>query len=223
MRKILFLMTFLLFWLVSGVGYAQDSINVTLDWIDIKKHLMGNNPTDCLTNSNNYCTASNASHYNLARLGKQLVVLNYSNDSNPGSTSTYGSNCLNALNYYGYTCTDFLDYSAGDAKEPLDREHIVFINGLSYTEQGLIGHSFIIDGYEKVSTIKMYTTGEPSQILSELYYNHINWGWNGDCNGYFLDNIFDTSNANYYDSSANNNNAISIDFNYNVQYSEVYH
>ena len=33
-----------------------------------------------------------------------------------------------------------------------------------------------------------------TDIHEHKYYNHINWGWNGKDNGYFIDNVWDTGN-----------------------------
>ena len=30
-------------------------------------------------------------------------------------------------------------------------------------------------------------------ITTYTYYNHFNWGWNGNNNGYFLSNVFDVT------------------------------
>ena len=38
------------------------------------------------------------------------------------------------------------------------------------------------------------------------YYYHFNWGWYGDCNGYFSKNVFDSQAATWYDGTSNNSN-----------------
>lgn len=43
--------------------------------------------------------------------------------------------------------------------------------------------------------------------------NHINWGWDGHCNGYFSGNVFNPSIGYNYDNS-------NLSHDYNVNYSE---
>ena len=38
--------------------------------------------------------------------------------------------------------------------------------------------------------IQWWYTG--NEEIFYCYYNHINWGWHGDCNGYFNYGVFDT-------------------------------
>ena len=45
---------------------------------------------------------------------------------------------------------------------------------------------------------------------------HVNWGWNGKANGYFLDGIFDITNELEYDY------LLTFNGNYNFQYRLVY-
>ena len=36
-------------------------------------------------------------------------------------------------------------------------------------------------------------------------YLHFNWGWNGDCNGFFYSNVFSPDLGDSYDDEAGNN------------------
>ena len=63
-----------------------------------------------------------------------------------------------------------------------------------------------------------YTTLHPDRppFSRITYYNHINWGWNGRNNGYFLDNIFDTQNYQNLDSSPYS--TVNINFTHEIRY-----
>ena len=52
------------------------------------------------------------------------------------------------------------------------------------------GHAWVVDGYID------YVTGWRSE---EHLYLHCNWGWNGNCNGYFLDGVFNTDTSPSYE------------------------
>ena len=41
-------------------------------------------------------------------------------------------------------------------------------------------------------------------LIRESHVLHINWGWNGDCNGFFNFNIYDIDDAVIYDDTHNN-------------------
>ena len=51
----------------------------------------------------------------------------------------------------------------------------------------------------------------------DLY--HFNWGWDGDCNGYFSTNVFDTTGGTFYDTGSHNHQ---YNLNYYVQLQCVY-
>lgn len=106
----------------------------------------------------------------------------------------YGKNSSNAYSTdYGPALCKYMGYD----------ESLNFIEASYFTESGWIeriqnellsnrpilcsgrsennfGHAFIIDGYE-------YRDGSP--------YFHVNWGWNGFSNGYFLINVLQPSEA----------------------------
>ena len=50
------------------------------------------------------------------------------------------------------------------------------------------------------------------EYYTYYHYNHINWGYDGYCNGYFLADIFNMSNAFQYDGTIN-----SLNHNYTTQ------
>ena len=68
------------------------------------------------------------------------------------------------------------------------------------------GHFWLVDGGYYIKTHYMSSVSHDEinwEVLSdwttELTYNHINWGWDGYCNGFFLYNIFNPTSASEYD------------------------
>ena len=94
---------------------------------------------------------------------------------------------MNALStYFGYNRSmellmrDFYDTAEWDnmLKEEIDNNRPVIYGG---SNENMYGHCFVFDGYNANG------------------YFHINWGWNGDYNGYFATSLLDSgrSNANF--------------------------
>ncbi len=67
------------------------------------------------------------------------------------------------------------------------------------------GHAWIVDGYKyKVTehniyvydgTIKDYVYSESESFTDVVDLQHLNWGWNGKCNGYYNIDVFKTDSA----------------------------
>lgn len=83
------------------------------------------------------------------------------------------------------------------------------MRGRCSNESGeIIGHVWVVDGFRYLSRriqIVKYPYTNPDKVeiieshIENTAYNHINWGWNGMDNGYFLYDVFDTSKALSYD------------------------
>jgi hypothetical protein len=86
----------------------------------------------------------------------------------------------------------------------------------------------MLDGYKTITitirkmartaTSDWFFTGEV--ITENNYYLHFNWGWYGNCNGYFAEGVYDTSQALLYDTGTH-----SVNYNYNIsnKFLNVYH
>ncbi len=82
-----------------------------------------------------------------------------------------------------------------------------------------IGHSWVIDGYKYYKYVIVNNLMiEPEPYTTYCYYNHINWGWNGHSNGYFLDGVFAANQAKSYDT---NQSTSSYSF-YNLSVSAIH-
>lgn len=52
------------------------------------------------------------------------------------------------------------------------------------------GHAWVIDGY-----IKRKNVSSTGSVLNNQTLVHCNWGWHGDCNGYFTSGVFKSQQA----------------------------
>ncbi len=90
----------------------------------------------------------------------------------------------------------------------LDANKPVFAAGIS---GNVDGHAWVIDGYKKqsrsVRVINTNTGEEVNSYINSRLLVHCNWGWNGSCNGYFINGLFkDTpteTDPNYGDTNGN--------------------
>lgn len=102
---------------------------------------------------------------------------------------------------FGCDVTRLKDYNCRDIINDLKcRNKIVIMSGKSryyhilfFVRKYTGGHAWVVDGYID------YVTGWRSE---ERLYLHCNWGWNGNYNGYFLDNVFNTDTPAPYNDNA---------------------
>jgi hypothetical protein len=94
-------------------------------------------------------------------------------------------------------------------------------------EQNNYGHAWLADGsmhirytiitYNNVSIIGSEDS-DTSTTYEDYYYVHLNWGWGGHCNGYFIFDLFDTSKAKMYDYPTLDNSSNTYYFNRSLNY-----
>lgn len=164
-------------------------------------------------------------HNSIGRLLRQLGELNQSNYSNPNHTSTSSQTYpQTGLNILGYNYGSAGNYAGTFVRNELNNGHIFLTTGTTLSSQG---HAWVFDGYITKTEIHYeminkgpgwVPTGETHNHIS--YYNHMNWGWYGNNNGYFSENVYNTSQATYWDTSINDHY---YDLCYNVKYISVYH
>ena len=182
----------------TTINLSHDSFNVpnyALDWVEMKKH------HTIHTNTHFFCNANDNAHDMIAHLCRQLgetAGSTYYIDPVHGNhTSTDTSMIANCMYYYGFSGTSWLTFSEAAIVNKLNMSRPVIMIGRT-NQNG--GHAWIVDGYKCYSL-----TGGPTQPDDYTwdpvykYYNHVNWGWQGDSNGYFLANVFNTTSADSYD------------------------
>lgn len=97
-------------------------------------------------------------------------------------------NARDCLSLFGYENVSLnWGYDENQVIEALGNGCPVFISAIS----GVIsGHAWVIDGYIKRNYVS--STGVIAQKQTLV---HCNWGWHGDCNGYFTSGVFKTRQA----------------------------
>ena len=171
--------------------YEQD-----LDWTNINKHVYTESTTSTVCSQ---CTVSgwhNVIGALVAQIGREVNM--WYTDS---VSCALSENVASALTSFGYTCDPFRNYANTTVTSSIKSGKLVYMCGA--VAGANIGHAWIVDGYRRVHALHRECTRPMSQLFwTELrrwttddYYYHINWGWNGDSNGYFLIDEFDTDRS----------------------------
>ena len=133
-----------------------------------------------------------------------------------------------SLDTFGYTINPSLPYDYQTIVNELVQSRPVFIGG-GETVNVLAGHLWVADGYKyneqhhityKITPLPRGDVYEIIQEYDETYrYLHYNWGYDGICNGYFADGVFQGSNVSIAPGGYDNptyNNSDTRKFKYNV-------
>jgi hypothetical protein len=168
-------------------GAPSDSIS--LDWDEITKHTI----TTSNNESDTTCCGSMQAHIMIATLIRELgerAGSSYLTDGQGTATSDYMIKYV--LSGLGYSTTSLANYYSGVEYDELDNG-ILIVRGTVSGEN--YGHAWVVDGYKYI--VKLLIDRSTKKIIRELdsnhHYAHVNWGWNGTGNGYYLSNVFDTN------------------------------
>lgn len=182
------------------LSYTNDYpyLNIALDWDSI-------NMTITHSTSPFECTRSGTVHYQIGNLLRQIGYLCDTDYSLNGSSTTiyklttpFQNLDVGFSSSYNYTsCVD-------NVRAGIRNGHPAILAGTPSNSN--IGHAWNLDGYKSIDIyVSEYRREQGSDDLifisrefnRTLYYNHLNWGWKGLFNGYFLDEVF---RLNSYDS-----------------------
>ena len=104
---------------------------------------------------------------------------------------------------------------------------IIFMGGIGTypTTQLSAGHAWVVDSFKHLFlTDNIYEVGDNGRLTlikrgetREIYYVHINWGWGGRNNGYFLPTVLNPKDFQELDTNVNTSN-MDINFNYGFKY-----
>ncbi len=211
--------------MMSYYEYPAD-IDITYDGRDVtKQHLDWNDMNRHARPCPDECTASDSAHNALGRLFRQVGELTNSRYVD-GATATNSSEsaqpCFKAL---GYKTGNWEDYEARCSVSPLADGHLLLVRGNRMNENGTVyGHTWVVDGFYAMTirTAADGAGGEDAESFTTTYYNHINWGWNGSSNGYFLDNVFDTSLRLNHPMNVYPDVSTARNYNIDIRYLEAY-
>lgn len=183
-----------------------DSVEQVLNWTQMKEHPATLHPISL-------CPYPEA-HGAIANFVRQLGVLtNSSYETNPNRTGTEPGYARIALNMLGYHHSSFYIYDYNTACDSLDNQKLVLMGGGSDVNTG--GHAWVFDGYMKIKTyiyhLERVSANSNEWIIVGVDITrqnlcHYNWGWYGNCNGYFASNVFDTSAGTIYEGNHTINN-----------------
>lgn len=192
-------------------GFAERDIeSETLNWTEIKKHKKSPalyfNQSQAVLSHLSECEASMAIHKTIGRIVRQAGMLCYASygvrvdEFGNKETSVSDKNLYNALDKYlvgvptkdgSSTWTMYLDLHSYQAAMVTSAD----------SQYG--GHAWIADGVWRVGMKKYYyepvgyievpkpgeTVGEYKLVKTEgeiFDLMHYNWGWGGNCNGWFI-------------------------------------
>lgn len=206
--------------------FSNRDINYeTANWSQINQHVhTGSHPsTICNGNSNLDKT--------IGRICRELGSKAGSSYNSNGSTSTSPGAMYDVLTYYGYTMPGFhsIPTDENSFMEYLDENKLIIMVGY---RQDDTGHFWLIDGGYHIKTHSVVYASQDEVYWVFYYdwtvnqtYSHINWGWDGLCNGLFLYNVFNANSASEYDNGSSYNNHTDDDVNFyrGVKYSLVYY
>lgn len=179
-----------------GDDYAAGD-SLSLDWPSIKEHVISH--TDS--------TSCNAVHKQIGALMRELGFL-YNANYQPTGTSASTSNAVNIYSHFGINCSEYSTADIEDIKNSLLIHRPVHMRGATDNNEG---HSFIADGYRDIEVWRIkYALPVGEQYIpvsrtkvSESHCLHINWGWDGVCNGYFSFASYNTALGEEYDTAYN--------------------
>jgi hypothetical protein len=208
-----------------STGDLHSDDDVAIDWDDVKKHSrtqIAHIEGDTLTDEQLhylYSHDSEETHKYIASIVRQIGVIAHSvyYDTDTIETSTYEDYAYDALLYYLGNSSD--NTRGGDVHQLynlLSNSGVALVGG-TFLEEGtnkVRGHMWVADASGYVTFQKYFFAGSGIHTISltTSNYIHYNWGWDGDCNGYFLEGIFATKDA-YKNDSPLNDNTIDYDFN----------
>ncbi len=96
-----------------------------------------------------------------------------------------------ALRYYGYNDATVVDYTSSELISQIQSHDVVIMRG----DDGLSGHEWVVSGARSMDVYRCDETPYGTLVKSFLMgygYNsfYIDWGWEGDSNGWFSESGF---------------------------------
>lgn len=178
---------------------------ISLQWTAMKNHNKHNGGASS-------CPSGSSVHQSIAHLCRQIGYLSDS-DYETGYTGTNIYDLLTAIDSFSYVRNNWIDFTNQDLRNFLLSSHPILMVGLTGLTPEDTGHFWIVDGVDREATTtylrrydQSYQTWYQYMLETTNDYFHINWGWDGENNGYFLNHVFDTTSPEYYDHPAGSNN-----------------
>ncbi len=207
-----------------AITYTDSLSTLALNWTDINKHVGEHNVF--------LCAASDATHQTIGHFIRELGKLNDS-DYKKDVTSTYYRDVLRTFQQLGYTVSNLTNYDGGLFTTYLNSNKLIYMRGDCIDDDGdLVGHAWVVDGecqYDVHITEWKRAWGDTEWTFVRdggwitTSYMHINWGWDGDSNGYFAANVFETANGDFDFTGYPHENSQDCTFDQMLRYFTVTH
>lgn len=188
------------------IDFGSNNYNLALDWNAIVSH-----KTVSTCGAMGTCPGDNQIGLLFRQLGEEIDI-SYSNTS-----GSYGHYIADAFIKLGYSIGNKMSYHSPTVLNSIKQGKSVFMCGEDDNKN--IAHAWIIDGYKCVRTTRIESTRPSGSLLwtndtivSEQYYNHINWGWDGYCNGYFFVSVLEPFSPTFIDNGVEIKNTYDFDF-----------
>lgn len=184
-----------------AINYPGADVSTqALNWIQMKAHQTGHELDSC---------QSQSTHLAISRLLRQLGEMNNSQYIQCSPTQSPRTNTLSqyiipyTLQTLLYTYNTWVEYDFSTAENHLNAYHPLMILGRSLKNGISCDHDWVFDGYMIMTIYCYHLIHDPINSSNWVVESvtttthklcHYNWGWYGDCNGYFASNVFDTQN-----------------------------
>lgn len=194
-----------------------------IDWEQIKRHQKR-------TSFSYQCQCDAKNHTHISHILRQIGKDAKSEYKDGGRTPTNNNDTKSLLKKHGFSISGFHKYNAGDGIKIGDG--IILIYGDDTNAQGKYSaHIWVLDGIKNFTTRHTVYCKQTnsiqwtvmSQNTSTFHFNHFNWGWDGDYDGWFNDMVFNREvpvDMSYWDQ---NIGTPGYDFKHHVQYLLVNH
>ena len=147
--------------------------------------------------------------YMFRQIGEELDIEYYNNRNS--------ANFYDIISYFSklnYTHSGMIDYNTSIISNSLSNNKLVIIQGVEDGET--TGHAWLIDGYRSIEITSKEYRRQQGQLDWTLYktttsyesYQHFNWGYDGDSNGYYATNVFDMDRCSYLDEGVDEHNEL---------------
>lgn len=203
--------------------YKNPSSTIILNWTNILKHSIGEgvNVGPFIMNYDCDCGCDYVSMAQLLREVGERAEINYGYDPDYGGVdvSMNREKARDVLRELGYNATkfvaDFPDYQFYFTEMIADLQEsrpVLIAGGDSTMDKG---HIWVADGYYYIDSEIDYYKKNPNYnpsinnyepkyiydrtVITQKELVHFNWGWNGNCNGWFAIDYFVSDDADHYD------------------------
>ncbi len=184
-------------------GREKDVLDI--NWDEITKHFWSGN-SYVLSQADKdyhyqYCPMESELHADLGSLVRQCgQITGTTYDIKEGRTYTIPTTA--DINLYPYLGMNYAGNGTTGLVYKLGTDGV----GLMISS-GETSHVWLVDGYSEIGYYLIVKgvgeSGNDEISKFSKYYLHYNWGFAGDSNGYFLEDVFDVSKAYRYDYAGN--------------------